>query len=317
MRVSILAKLLLVVPALAVTQVEGGVIRHDRSPDSYQQLAESYTSVGRVWGDAPSGDSRSVASGTLIDQRWVLTAAHVITSDGMRFEIDGDLYPVIQTVIHPDWDGRYFRGNDLALLELAHPVTDVTPAVLHDGDDAVGRVGTMVGYGRTGTGLSGGDQMGGTRRAGQNMIDSTGSGFWPILSDDLLMADFDYPHTLAESLPMNLALGLTDIPTMLTGSQHINRMGQADPLELEYLPASGDSGGGVFIEVDGIEVLSGVISFNLAWDGSNNASYTDMVGIVPIGMMGPWFESNVPEPSTSVLLLCLAVPMLGKIRGTR
>ena len=128
-----------------------------------------------------------------------------------------------------------------------------------------------------------------------------GSDFWFLLDDSLLMADFDYEFPLAITQSANNAFGQTQIPTALGGSTYINRMGSADPLPLESLPGGGDSGGEVFIDIDGNPVLIGAISMTLPWDGSNNSGYTDMVGVVSLSSAHDWIQSTVPEPSTGLV----------------
>jgi hypothetical protein len=85
----------------------------------------------------------------------------------------------------------------------------------------VGRIGTLVGYGASGTGLTGAVGPTRTRRVARNVIDLNGTAWgWP---EERLITDFDSPD----------------------GSN--NAMWSPTPLALEGIGAGGDSGAGVFV----------------------------------------------------------------------
>ena len=300
---------------VATSQAGASVIRHDVAPEAYQTLPNGYPNVGSVWsGDAGTGVGES-GSGTLIAPDWVLTAAHVVEGQTNRFTLDNQSYLASEIVIHPEWDGLVFNGHDLALVRLDRAVQGITPAAYSTAHDVVGQVATFVGYGQRGDGLTGRQGDTGTLNAGQNTLDAVGSDFWFLLDDSLLMADFDYVFPLDITQSGNNAFGQTQIPTALGGSTHINRMGSADPLALESLPGGGDSGGGVFIDVEGSPVLIGAVSMTLSWDGSNNSGYTDMVGVVSLASVDEWIQSTVPEPSSALVLGTLALLSIRRRRG--
>lgn len=126
------------------------VIRHDQPDSAYIALGAQFPAVGKV--------GRSGGDGTLIAPTWVLTAAHV--ADGMarrtngRFQVlfgeDEKAYDVAQVIVHPGF--APMGPHDIALVRLAEPVSDITPAKLYAETDEQGQMIVLVGHGYTKTG---------------------------------------------------------------------------------------------------------------------------------------------------------------------
>ncbi|MFN2238737.1 MAG: trypsin-like serine protease [Thermoanaerobaculia bacterium] len=115
--------------------------------------------------------------GVLIAPQWVITAAHAITwqSQIKQITVNGVSRDVERLVIHPGykrppqelldqalatWDWTLFRvllssSDDIALLKLAQPITDVSPVAINKSDDEFGQIITIVGKGATGNGVTG------------------------------------------------------------------------------------------------------------------------------------------------------------------
>src|SRR5664279_5041241 len=139
---------------LQPASIFGVTIRDDVPDANYLALAASpeYAPVGTFvnsWG--------YTGSGTLIAPDWVLLAAHeLIAASSGTFTIDGTSYASTQLIKNPNWsNGSVFNGNDFGLVHLSSPVVGVTPATLYTGSSEMGQVGTYVGHGLTGTGLTG------------------------------------------------------------------------------------------------------------------------------------------------------------------
>lgn len=183
------------------------IIRHDR-PDS------AYRALGARYADVLAHVEDRVES-VLLASRWVLTAAHAVETIGPFDQpfatIRGQRYGIDRIIIHSEWEGGWddiLSNHDLALLRLDRPVSDVRPITLYPGDDETGLVVTILGRGRTGTGVTGQvGEKGKVVRGATNRIDG------------------------ASSTALLLHFGIDN-----------------DPTDLEGLAGAGDSGGPALLE---------------------------------------------------------------------
>ncbi len=277
-----------------------GTRRHDVPDSQFLDLASSnsaFDAVGKFNWSEPDGSF--LASGVLVESNWVLTAAHVIDGTdflgsgitNLRFQIDGETIDAAQWIPHENWEvvgGNLFAGWDIGLVRLDRRVINVDPVVrfidqgLPGQPSELGQTATMVGFGTTGTGVTGFvSGTGGTKRAGQNIVDVVGdiqtAGSIPNFrfgNDRLIAADFDEPGTPASST-----------------------LGNTVPIGLEYLTAPGDSGGGLFLQEAGIQKLAGITSIGTASDGNINSDYKDRGSYTRVSRFNDWIEQTIAANS--------------------
>jgi hypothetical protein len=262
--------------AFSTEQSVAGVIRHDRADADYRTLADGYQSVGMIRGS--TGLSGYMGSGTLIADDWVLTAGHVVdAAQSMSFFIGGERYEAADWIAHPQWDGSLGKGYDIALVHLDRAVSGIDPAERYRGWGEAGNIATAIGYGRSGDGATGASTGPGTKRAGQNLIDGVDA----RSGGRILTSDFDSPF------------GLTQ------------------PLDMEYLIAPGDSGGGLFVDSPLGPLLAGVHSFGAATDGTLNSDYGDLSGHTRVAAFNDWIDSIVGLADSAAVAVTAATSTLG------
>lgn len=274
--------------AILVGVAHAGVTRHDVGDLVHLNWGAQpqFDGVGFL----PDPSTGAGGSGTMLTDEWLLTAAHVTDvmspAGGFYFELGGTRHEFAEIHAHPLWRGttNITQGWDLALVRLSEPVPDVPHAQIYAGDDLLSQESVLAGYGLSGTGFTGG-QPGtfGTKRAGPNTFDGTGDQFIIGANPMALVADFDAPQT-----------------------EVFNKTGSPIPLENEFFPGLGDSGGAYWVEQGGMLKLGSIQSWGLGFGfGPNYGSYGDVAMSWPIAAALDWIEgiTGVPEPSAFVLLV--------------
>jgi len=161
-------RLLLLVLLAASSTASAIVIRHDVDDSKYRVPSSEFPALVDMPGEG---------HGVLIAPQWVITAAHAITwqSEIKQVTINGISRNVERLVIHPGykkppqglldqalatWDWTLFRvllssSDDIALLKLVQPVTDVSPVAINKSDGEFGQIIKIIGKGATGNGVTG------------------------------------------------------------------------------------------------------------------------------------------------------------------
>jgi len=285
--------------SLLVGSAAASTIRDDVADSEYTGFADTnFQSVGFVYGADESG------SATLIAPNWIMTAGHVgqallntLSNPDRGFRLADDLsvnspsYDYDQVFIDPLFNQSQSLDHDIALIHLTGAgVTNVTPLGLDGSAVSIGSTVASVGYGATGTGLTGDIITNNTLRRGfENVVDALnyGQGTGNFLPG--YIADFDNPQGTANTLGF---LGSSPYP-----------------LHLEGCLANGDSGSGMFTQVNGQWELAGVGSYVASPnnEGAVTSFYGDVSGWADTYQDLAWISNvsgvqPVPEPAPIIAL---------------
>lgn len=187
-------------------------------------------------------------SGVVIDKHWVITAAHVVHgSESCIITVKDKKYCIDKMISHKDFNDDNFGYYDIALGYIKDGVDLEFYPELYREKNEISKTAYIAGYGLTGTFSTGATLSDGKKRAGTNKID--------YIDRHLLVCGI--------------------------GSTMFN-----PKTELEFLIASGDSGGGLFID----QKLAGINSCVMASDKKPDSNYGDDSGHTRVSIHIDWIE---------------------------
>jgi hypothetical protein len=229
-----------------VSNLYAGTIDPVVSDKKYIEYGSKFECVGIISG-VYNNDQQFMASGVAIDNHHVLTAAHVVkNSVSCRFiTSDGREICLNKVIYHKDFIEKNYGFFDIAICFSEEPINLNSYPDLYTNNDEVEKICSIAGYGFYGTFETGAINIDNKKRAGLNIIDS--------IDNHLLVCTPSYPD-------------------------------DAKKTKLEFIIATGDSGGGLFIG----EKLAGINSCIMAKDKKPNSSYTDESGHTRISQFVDW-----------------------------
>lgn len=217
------------------------------SDTKYVEYGQKFTYVGKLCGIG-SDDKYYCASAVAINDRFILTAAHIIkNAKSCDITINNKTIKVIHLEYPIEFEEDNFGHNDIAIGYCEELIGLSFYPDLYEGNDEKGKLCSLSGYGLTGTFETGAIKSDNNRRAGSNIIDN--------IDNDLLICS---PSRNQEKT------------------------------SLEFIIASGDSGGGLFID----NKLAGINSCVMAIDKKPNSSYTDECGHTRVSKFLTWIKER-------------------------
>jgi len=235
---------------LSATQSISGTIDPYVSDQKYTNYGKDFVYVGKICGVYADGE-KFCASAVAIDDHHILTAAHVVDgSQSCLVTFDNKEYCLSSVIVHKDFNHKKFGIADIAMGYSEKSFELKFYPKLYTETDEVGKICCMSGYGFHGTFNSGAKFYDGKKRAGSNRID--------YIEKDMLICS---PSTL----------------------------GDRSRTSLEFLIASGDSGGGLFID----NKLAAINSCIIAVGRTPSGKYNEESGHTRISKFVPWINEHI------------------------
>jgi len=226
----------------------GGTIDPLVPDNKYVKYAEDFHYIGKLCGTYKDG-TKFCASAVAIDDHHILTAAHVVkNSDSCLVYLNNKEFCLTKVTIHKDFESK-FGVADIAIGYSKEPFGLKFYPPLYSDTDEVGKKCSISGFGITGNFKTGAIISDNKKRAGSNIIDS--------IEEDMLICS----------------------PSSFKDPKRTS---------LEFMIASGDSGGGLFIG----NKLAGINSCVMAIDKIPSSKYNEESGHTRVQKFIPWIEEN-------------------------
>jgi secreted trypsin-like serine protease len=229
----------------------GGTGSPDTPDDKYVDYGKKFTSVVRICGSYKNNPQEQYCgSAVIISPHYIVTAAHVVRgSRSCHIVLNNKNYEITQVVAHQDFEKDTLDSADIAVGYSKEPMNLDSYPELYTEQDEKNKSCALSGFGFAGNFNSGATFSDGERRAGTNVIDYVNKG--------LLFCSPSKPQ-------------------------------EKNTTRLEFLIASGDSGGGLFIG----NKLAGIHSFIFA-DKKPKSDYLTESAHTRISKYADWIKENM------------------------
>lgn len=148
-----------------------GTIHHNVQDSTYIEYGKNIECVAKLLG-VDSEQTRYSASCVIVKNRWIITAAHVVSSNmSYVVEVGDKTIEVKEFLIHPDFNDKILGSPDLALGFLADNAEISFIPELYSENDEVNKIACIVGFGTTGKANLSARVSDDRKRAGTNRID--------------------------------------------------------------------------------------------------------------------------------------------------
>lgn len=230
-----------------------GTIDPEINDSKYIEYGKKHECIFQIVGKTNIGDKKNIeykASCVLIDPKIAITAAHVIEGSTDHYILSGDKKVKIILSIYPnEYNPDTFSNYDICICLLEDPINIDFYPKLYDKNDERGKICSISGYGATGNFINGVTKYDNKKRAGSNIIDG-------LINNEILFCSVN---------------------------------DKKNKTSLEFLIATGDSGGGLFIE----QKLAGINSCIMSDDGNLNSDISDWSVHTRVSSHKHWIEKTI------------------------